>query len=78
MLQVDPLLKLIPMMVINWGTKQVIFEFLRILTKMSTNLDDVYKKRIREDKDGIYKEARNRLAELLDEEIVIPFLEEGE
>lgn len=66
------------MMVINWGTKQVIFEFLRILTKMSTNLDDVYKKRIREDKDGIYKEARNRLAELLDEEIVIPFLEEGE
>ena len=43
---------------------------------MSTNLDDVYKERIRANFMGIYSEARKRLTELLGHEIELPFLDD--
>ena len=75
-LQIDPKLRFVPTSIINFGTKLIIFEFLKILSKMSTNLDDVYKERIRANFMGLYSEARKRLTELLGHEIEIPFLDE--
>ncbi len=39
LINVNPKLPIIPMTLINWGTKQVIFEFLKILTKKSIELE---------------------------------------
>lgn len=58
----DPRLKLVPMVLINYGTKIVLFELVRILNEMSMNLDEVYKKRIKENKDGLYKLIQERLS----------------
>lgn len=75
LLQVDPKLKLIPMFLINYSTKIVLLEMMRIINEKSIKLDEEYKKRIRENKDGLYKEIKSRLSELLDEEIKVPYLD---
>lgn len=54
---VDPKLPIIPMTLINWGTKQVIFEFLKILTKKSLALQKEYQERIKKNVGGLYNEV---------------------
>ncbi len=63
-LQADPKMMLIPMTLINWGTKMVIFELLKIMMKKASKLDPVYVKRIQENDQGLYSEIRDRLSEL--------------
>lgn len=47
LINVNPKLPIVPMVLINWGTKKVIFEFLKILSKKSTELEAEYKERIK-------------------------------
>ena len=63
------------MFLINYSTKIVLLEMMRIINEKSIKLDEEYKKRIRENKDGLYKEIKSRLSELLDEEIKVPYLD---
>lgn len=74
LINVNPKLAIVPMALINWGTKQVIFEFLKILTKKSMGLENEYKERIKKNEGGIYFEVQKRLSELLEKHIPIPFL----
>ena len=53
-LQTNPRLALVPMPFINYGTKIVLYEMLRILNEKSVKFDEEYKRRIKESKDGLY------------------------
>ena len=75
-LQIDPKIKMIPFSVINFGTKLIIFEFLKILTHMSENYDDVYKQRIKQNTLQIYSEARKRIEDVIGHPLHIPYLDD--